>query len=69
MTNKPTIVVTVDITNCADGGVVGVMREWPIVAQADTVDDLEGKMLGALTEHLVHDRDDLTERIEMKIAA
>ena len=69
MAAKPNMSVVVDVTQCAKGGVVGVMREWPIVAQADTVEGLEAKLLVALTEHLMHDREDLTERISMKIAA
>ena len=73
MNTTSDMIVNVDVTHCASGNVVGVMREWPIVAQAKNISDLNAKMWYALINHLAYDKyleqnsDTLTECISLKI--
>lgn len=67
--DNPAIVLNIDVIRCEDGGFVGGVREWPIVAQADTINDLKGKITGAIGAYIMHHQDEVAESMPLKVAA
>ena len=67
--NKPAIVLNIDVIPCKDGGFAGGVREWPIVAQADTIDELKRKIIGATGAYIMHHQDEVAENIPLKVTA
>lgn len=67
--NKVTLDIAIGFQKCDDGGVIAKVDPYPIVLQADDMDQLKRRVAEAIPLYLMHHPDELIKHIPTKITA
>ena len=62
------LATTIDVKEC-NGAYVGIVKELPIVVQANSIDELKEKISGAFALYIHHHQDEFTASMEIKVTA
>lgn len=61
--------ITIGFQHCDDGGIIAKVDQYPIVLQADNMDQLRQRTATIIPLYLAHHPEEITNKIPSKIPA